>query len=293
MAPVLSDEDLRFFSENGYVIAKGVIDAAQCACTAQEVWDFAELEPDDDAGWASHPKAGWGGGMYHGDAQWENRTAPRVHQAFSQIWGTPRLWTTHDGTNLNLPVGDPAAPEGPLHWDCDMRLWSLAEAKAQRPIVGGVQGVLYLVDTPAANGAFVCIPGFHRRLDDWLDTLPQRQGADEIDMRSVMNDEVCPFFTAFLPHFGRNLVISPLYTVRFACDVQFRGSPELTRVEASAGDLVIWDTRLPHGRGVNRGDSPRVSQYISMMPAPADPAARRPRVRVHAVFNAVFKQHLC
>ena len=89
----------------------------------------------------------------------------QVHEAFSRIWGTARLWTSHDGTNLNLPVGDsdqPSTQLGDLHWDCDMRLWSLQEAKANRPIVGGVQGVLYLVDTPAANGAFVCVPGFHR-----------------------------------------------------------------------------------------------------------------------------------
>ena len=36
----------------------------------------------------------------------------------------------------------------------------------------GLQGVLYLTDTSAENGAFVCIPGFHKRLGGWLQTLP-------------------------------------------------------------------------------------------------------------------------
>eukprot|EP01051_Picozoa_sp_SAG22_P020895 SAG22_NODE_4399_length_1282_cov_1.389687_1_plen_237_part_10 len=236
---VLSDDDLRFFAKHGWVIARQVIDAAQCERTAAEVWEFAGLSPGDPATWAEHPKPGRGG-MYHGHCQWENRTAPRVHEAFSKLWGTRRLWNSHDSTNLNFPVGDPQAPEGDLHWDCDMRLWSLQEAKARRPIVGGVQGVLYLVDTPAANGAFVCIPGFHLKLDAWLDTLPP----DTDNLRAAMNDE-------------------------------FRGSPDIQRIEANAGDLVIWDSRLPHGRGVNRGDSPRVSQYIAHFPAPADVDARR------------------
>ncbi len=80
--------------------------------------------------------------MYHGQAEWENRTAARVHEAFAQIWSSSRLWCSHDSVNINLPTRDPAAPEHKMHWDCDLRLMSLAEAKAARPIVGGVQGVL-------------------------------------------------------------------------------------------------------------------------------------------------------
>ena len=36
-----------------------------------------------------------------------------------------------------------------------------------------VQGVLYLTDTPANQGAFTCIPGFHHKLGDWLNDLPE------------------------------------------------------------------------------------------------------------------------
>ena len=45
--------------------------------------------------------------------------------------------------------------------------------------------------------------------------------------------------------------------------------------------LFKGDTRLPHGRSINRGDNPRVVQYISMFPPPADIDARRPRPRGH------------
>jgi ectoine hydroxylase-related dioxygenase (phytanoyl-CoA dioxygenase family) len=45
-----------------------------------------------------------------------------------------------------------------LHWDV-----SLAQ-----PVPFGVQGILYLTDTPADQGAFTCVPGFHLRIEHWL-----------------------------------------------------------------------------------------------------------------------------
>jgi hypothetical protein len=144
--PVLSAADLEFFAEHGWVVAKGVIDPAQAARTALEVWEFAGLDPGDADSWYLEADGVTPRPIntlhYHGQAEWENRTAPRVHEAFAQIWGSARLWTSHDSVNLNLPTRDAASPEHRMHWDCDMRLWSLSEAKAARPIVGGVQGVL-------------------------------------------------------------------------------------------------------------------------------------------------------
>lgn len=142
---VLSAVDLEFFAEHGWVVARGVIDAAQAARTEREVWEFANLDPHDPDSWYEADgvtASPINTKMYHGQAQWENRTSLRVHEAFSQIWSSSRLWCSHDSVNINIPARDPDAPEHKLHWDCDVRLWSLAEAKAARPILGGVQGVL-------------------------------------------------------------------------------------------------------------------------------------------------------
>ena len=49
------------------------------------------------------------------------------------------------------------------------------------------------------------------------------------------------------------------------------------RIGAEAGDLVIWRTALPHTASLNRGDSPRVAQYITMSPAGDSEEARRKR----------------
>ena len=133
---VLAAADLAFFAEHGWVVAKGVISREQAARTAQEVWDFAGLDPDDPDSWYAEEDGATprpiNALMYHGQAEWENRVAPRVHEAFAAIWGSERLWTSHDSVNLNLPSRDPEAAEHAMHWDCDLRLLSLAEAKAER-----------------------------------------------------------------------------------------------------------------------------------------------------------------
>ena len=41
---------------------------------------------------------------------------------------------------------------------------------------------------------------------------------------------------------------------------------EVVSVPVRAGDLVIWDSRLPHHGGPNRGLAPRLSVPISMWP---------------------------
>ena len=116
--------------------------------------------------------------MYHAQEQWDNRTAPKIHEAFSQIWDQEELRVSRDRVSINPPALDKdAAKESQvafgLHFDTGWGQQTVAEAKKLRPIPKGVQGVLYLVDTPEENGAFICVPGMHNIVDEWLDTLPE------------------------------------------------------------------------------------------------------------------------
>ena len=42
---------------------------------------------------------------------------------------------------------------------------------------------------------------------------------------------------------------------------------EVETIEPRAGDLLIWNSQLPHGVSPNQSDRPRLAQYISMSPA--------------------------
>ena len=222
----LSKEDLEFWREKGYVIARGVIDRAQAERTARAVWDFAGMDPDDPKTWYPEERRGIMVEIYHHQSMWDNRTAPRLHEAFGQVIGTDKLWVSHDRASINPPERDREAPEHGLHWDMKLE---------QRPVGGGVQGVLYLSDTPAHQGAFICVPGFHRRIDAWLDALPEDADPRQQDLLALGTE----------------------------------------RIGAEAGDLVIWHTALPHSASTNRGTRARVAQYITMGRAGDEPNETR------------------
>jgi len=228
---VLSREDLRFFKKNGYVVAREVVSRAQAERTARAAWDFAGMDPDDPETWYPEEHRGIMVEMYQHQLQWDNRTAPRVHQAFAQVWGTDQLWVSHDRVSISPPARDPDAPEHGLHWDKG------DEGLARRPVPFGVQGILYLTDTPPEQGAFICVPGFQHRIEAWLDALPQGENPRAQDLLALGAE----------------------------------------RIPARAGDLVIWQTALPHTASLNRGQAPRVAQYITMGPASAKPAVRAHR----------------
>ncbi len=232
--PVLSAEDRRFWEENGYLVVRSAASPENCRAAEQAVWAFLEMEPDDPETWyPDPPRRGIMVEIYQHQALWDNRQYPRVHGAFSEIWGTERLWVSFDRASLNPPERPGYAFTGPyLHWDMDLG----------DPTRFRVQGVLYLADTAANQGAFTCIPGFHRKLADWLEGLPEG-----VDPRQRVREE-----------FGQ----------------------EAAPISGKAGDLVIWHSALPHGSSPNRAKRPRIAQYITMSPTrEADEAARQERIR--------------
>jgi len=99
------------------------------------------------------------------------------------------------------------------------------------------QGMLFLTDAASGEGSFECVPSIFRDLDRYLHEHP-----------------------------------GPVLDV--PVDVAGHGVVE---VPARAGDLVIWDGRLPHQGGRNRGARPRVSLAVSMHPEGTD-ADRQERI---------------
>jgi hypothetical protein len=217
--PVLTPQDLAFWNENGYVVVHDAVPPEQCEAAAQAIYAFLGMDPAQPDTWYNGPQGHsiWIP-LYHHPAFWANRESPRIHRAFAQLWGRDDLWVSVDQGGMNPPERPGWQFPGPhLHFDVSLAL----------PIPFGVQGILYLTDTAANQGAFTCVPGFHRRIEAWLNSLPSGADPRAENLRAL----------GAVPIAGR------------------------------AGDLIVWHHALPHGASPNRSTKPRVVQYIRMSPS--------------------------
>ena len=216
--PVLSSADLAFWEEHGYVLVKQAVSGDLCRAAVEAIFSYAGMSMERPDSW-------YGAGLWiplaHHAALWANRSSARIHTAFAQIWGRSDLWINVDVCGVNPPLRAGYAFQGtPLHWDMTLA----------PPVRFGTQAMLYLTDTAAHQGAFRCVPGFHRQLAGWLREMPA--GADP---RAIAATEL-----QAIPIAGR------------------------------AGDLIIWHQALPHGATPNAGTLPRVVQYLNMFPSQHD-----------------------
>ncbi|GKT21239.1 phytanoyl-CoA dioxygenase family protein [Acidovorax sp. SUPP3334] len=217
-APVLDADDLACWNEHGFVIVREAVSAADSAEAAQAVWDTVGALPHDVESWYAKAPRNIMVQRFQHPAFERNRRSPRIHKVFAQLWGTADLWRTTDRCGFNVPErpGHPYGGQG-LHWDVSL----------EQPIPFSTQGILYLTDTPPEQGALTVVPGFHRKIGDWLADLPQGAAPRSQDFSAL----------------------------------------GARAIGAGAGDLVIWHQALPHGASPNRGALPRLVQYINMFPA--------------------------
>ncbi|MDI9310708.1 MAG: phytanoyl-CoA dioxygenase family protein [Limnohabitans sp.] len=213
---VLSIEDLKFFNENGYVILKEAIPVKDCIATQKVIWDFLEMSPEDKSSWyQSHPsQRGLMVNFYDDVILERNRASGKIKKAFEQLYNTKKIFRSIDKVSFNPPITSTYSFKGsPLHWDVSLKL----------PIPFRLQGLIYLSDCLANDGAFHCVPGFHNTIEDWLSQVPKDKIARE-----------------------------------YAVEVL-----ESVPVEGKAGDMIIWHQALPHCATPNYGDSPRLVQYLT------------------------------
>jgi ectoine hydroxylase-related dioxygenase (phytanoyl-CoA dioxygenase family) len=154
--PVISSADMAFWDEHGYIVVKQAVDADSCRAAVEAIFAFAGMSIERPESWYREdlwiPLA-------HHSALWANRNSPRIHTAFAQIWSRADLWMNVDVCGVNPPIRPGYGFRGtPLHWDMTLA----------PPLRFGTQAILYLTDTPAHQGAFSCVPGFHQQLAEWL-----------------------------------------------------------------------------------------------------------------------------
>lgn len=232
---VLSEEDWKFWIENGYIVIKNAVPREQAERLANFLWEFEAKDPNNPETWYAPPRAEMkmkeltNTGMvevYNHQYLWDNRQTPKVYEAFTDIWGTDKLWVTIDRANLNFPSRPGFENKGFIHWDYD------PETKPQN-----VQGVLALADQTDENmGGFQCVPELYRTYDTWKLTQPADRDRFKPDVS------------------GFEIVKVPLE----AGDL-----------------LIFNSTQPHGIRPNNSIDKVRIAQYISMMPAEEDNEERR------------------
>lgn len=202
--PALSDDELGFFGEHGYVVLREAVGP-----------DLHDALADAVPRHLNGRRQGIMVQLFDHPAQRAIRELPRIHKAFAQLWGTADLIATTDRCGFNPPESGGVPFPGP-HLHVDLR-------SLDPPIPFGVGGLIYLTDTPAEQGAFQCVPGFQRRID--------REPPATRDLSGM------------------------------------EGRP----IPGAAGDMVIWHHALPHGATPNRGERPRIVQYLKLYPPPRGP----------------------
>lgn len=162
-SPVLDAADLDHWDREGYLILRNAIARDEAAATADLLWRVIGASPGDPESWYVQRSSGIMVQHFQGEAMEVPRRSARVHKAFAQLWGTADLWPLVDRLGFNPPERPGYSFRAtPIHWDV-----SLAH-----PIPFSTQGILYLTDTEADQGALQLVPGFHRRLaEGWLESI--------------------------------------------------------------------------------------------------------------------------
>lgn len=218
-ANILSDEDLRFWNENGYVVVKNAISKKDCEDTQQAIWDYLKMDPNKKETWYERHEDQKGLMLNFSDHETlnKNRFSPRIKKAYEQLYNTTNIYKTIDKVSFNPPETNDFSFLGSLlHWDTSLK----------QPIKFGLQGLLYLTDCDRNDGAFHCVPGFHNKINHWLDNLlpdenPREKAVKTLQPKAIIGD---------------------------------------------AGDFIIWNNTLPHCATPNKGESPRMVQYLTYLP---------------------------
>jgi ectoine hydroxylase-related dioxygenase (phytanoyl-CoA dioxygenase family) len=229
---LLTDEQWDFWTTNGYIVIKKAIPIENAERLANFIWEFEEKDPNDASTWYAPPRA---------EMLMKELTNSGMVELYNHQyqWDNRQMQKVYDafadvwGTEKLWVTIDRANLNFPVRPDHEFKGFIHWDYDPEtKP--QNVQGVLALVDTTDENmGGFQCIPELFRTYDTWKLTQPEDRHRFQPDT------------TAFKDQF--------------------------VKVKMEAGDLLIFNSLLPHGIRPNlTKDKVRVAQYISMMPAEED-----------------------
>ena len=232
---VLTETEWQSWVEKGYIVIKNAIPKEQATATADFLWEFEEKHPHDPNTWYTTPRA-------------EMKMKELAGTGMVEVYNHQQLWNNRQTKRVYDAFVDVWGTE---------KLWvTIDRANLNFPIKKGfeykgfihwdydpetkpqnVQGVIALSDqTDLDMGGFQCIPWLFQNYDTWKLTQAKDRNRFQPDITGLED--------------------------------------KIEKVAMEAGDLLIFNSLLPHGIRPNRSNNKvRIAQYISMMPAEEDNAA--------------------
>jgi hypothetical protein len=175
---VLSEADLLFWDQHGYVVLQNAISREDCVATQDAIWEFLEMSPTDKKSWYKQheEQRGLMVNFSNHPTLNKNRESLRIQKAFQQLYRSNKIYKTIDKVSFNPPITKEFTFLGSgLHWDVSLKL----------PIPFRLQGLLYLSDCDENDGAFHCVPGFHNKMVAWLHSLSAEQNPREVALQAL------------------------------------------------------------------------------------------------------------
>lgn len=227
---VLTNEQFNLWQKNGYVIIKNSICYKAIEETKLFLWEFQEMNANDPKTW-NIPQLR--------DHQMQEINYSGMVECYNNqvLWNnrqSQRIYNSFvdiwDREDLWVTI-DRANLNTPNRNGREFDGFIHWDANTSlRPLPVNVQGVLALTNTNLKTGGFQCVPGLFRELESWIESQPKNR--------------------------------DPFHPDTSGYDIEF--------ISMNEGDLLIWNSLLPHGIRPNKSDTVRMAQYISMVPSEED-----------------------
>ena len=233
---VLSQEDWDHWITKGFVVVKKAVNREACQQLENALWEFDEKDPNDPSTWYAP----------------QRRPHVRVelnNVGMTEIYHHQRMWDNRQSQRVYDAFVD--------IWDQE-ELWVAIDraninppkkVKANpdgfvhwdvdttaRPLPIGVQGILSVKEQDIETGGFQAVPYLFEFFEDWVNTQPSDRNPLLPDMTGLSRENIT----------------------------------------LEAGDLLIFNSLLPHGVRPNHSEGRvRMAQYISMFPAELENESER------------------